>query len=80
MVIAGYSVQVSVGGGERTFHFDHVHAGGCSQEEVFESLTDHANGFLEGYNSTVFAYGQTGSGKTFTMGTRWAPLTLNSKP
>lgn len=56
----------------RTFHFDHVHAGLASQADVFDSLKDQVEGFLEGYNSTVFAYGQTGSGKTYTMGTRWA--------
>eukprot|EP00959_Pyramimonas_sp_CCMP1952_P317883 6652437-Pyramimonas_sp.AAC.1 len=58
-----------MGNGNRTFQFDHVHTGDATQEEVFDSLTDLVEGFLEGYNSTVFAYGQTGSGKTYTMGT-----------
>ena len=65
-------MHVLAGGGTRAFHFDHVHAGDCSQPEVFESIKENIEGFLEGYNSTVFAYGQTGSGKTYTMGTRYA--------
>ncbi|VDK39121.1 unnamed protein product [Anisakis simplex] len=38
------------------------------QETVFESVGRRiVDGYLEGYNGTIFAYGQTGSGKTYTM-------------
>jgi hypothetical protein len=67
----GQRVLVPAGGGMRTFNFDRVLPPSAGQEELFDSMTDMVDGFLEGYNSTVFAYGQTGSGKTYTMGTRY---------
>jgi hypothetical protein len=65
-------VLVPVGGGMRTFNFDRVLPPSAGQQQLFDSMTDMVDGFLEGYNSTLFAYGQTGSGKTYTMGTRYA--------
>ena len=36
--------------------------------EIYHEMADDViEGFLEGYNGTIFAYGSTGSGKTFTM-------------
>ncbi|KAK3233589.1 hypothetical protein CYMTET_56128 [Cymbomonas tetramitiformis] len=61
--------SVAVGSGQRVFHFDAVHGPPATQEEVYSSMSDVIDGFLSGYNSTLFAYGQTGSGKTHTMGT-----------
>jgi hypothetical protein len=65
-------VLVPVGGGMRTFNFDRVLPPSAGQQQLFDSMTDMVDGFLEGYNSTLFAYGQTGSGKTYTMCTRFA--------
>ncbi|NWW94149.1 KI18A protein, partial [Rhynochetos jubatus] len=50
------------------FVFDAVFAESSSQLEVFEHTTKSlVDGFLNGYNCTVFAYGATGAGKTHTM-------------
>ncbi|KFV89959.1 Kinesin-like KIF18A, partial [Eurypyga helias] len=50
------------------FVFDAVFAESSSQLEVFEHTTKSlVDGFLNGYNCTVFAYGATGAGKTYTM-------------
>ncbi|XP_078670802.1 uncharacterized protein LOC144910950 [Branchiostoma floridae x Branchiostoma belcheri] len=51
-----------------SFKFDQVFDGQVSQEEVFDCMArDIVEGFLAGYNGTIFAYGQTGSGKTYTV-------------
>ncbi|CAH1258926.1 KIF6 [Branchiostoma lanceolatum] len=56
------------GGLSHSFKFDQVFDGQVSQEEVFDSMArDIVEGFLAGYNGTIFAYGQTGSGKTYTV-------------
>ncbi|XP_078586159.1 uncharacterized protein LOC144868051 isoform X1 [Branchiostoma floridae x Branchiostoma japonicum] len=56
------------GGLSHSFKFDQVFDGQVSQEEVFDCMArDIVEGFLAGYNGTIFAYGQTGSGKTYTV-------------
>lgn len=55
---------------DRQFSFDQVYGTGTEQATIFEELARPVlDGFVEGFNCTIFAYGQTGSGKTFTMGT-----------
>nr|XP_054761781.1 kinesin heavy chain-like [Lytechinus pictus] len=50
------------------FEFARVFGPTSTQDEVFDSVASHiVDGFLSGYNGTIFAYGQTGSGKTFTI-------------
>ncbi|KAL3841622.1 hypothetical protein ACJMK2_019736 [Sinanodonta woodiana] len=50
------------------FHFDYIFSIDTSQEEVFDkAAVDIIQGFLLGYNGTIFAYGQTGTGKTYTV-------------
>ncbi|CAL8352082.1 unnamed protein product [Merluccius merluccius] len=50
------------------FVFDNVFGEGSTQVEVFENTTKGVlDGFMNGFNCTVFAYGATGAGKTHTM-------------
>ncbi|XP_071503220.1 kinesin-like protein KIF6, partial [Diadema antillarum] len=50
------------------FGFSGVFGPTASQNEVFDLVASHiVEGFLSGYNGTIFAYGQTGSGKTYTI-------------
>ncbi|XP_058532268.1 kinesin-like protein KIF18B [Ochotona princeps] len=51
-----------------TFVFDRVFGEGATQQDVFQHTTySILDGFLQGYNCSVFAYGATGAGKTHTM-------------
>ena len=55
-------------GSQKLFKFDKVYDPSLSQEDIFKRMGQKmVEGFLNGYNSTIFAYGQTGAGKTFTM-------------
>jgi hypothetical protein len=55
-------------GSHKAFKFDKVYDPALSQEDIFKRMGQKmVEGFLNGYNSTIFAYGQTGAGKTFTM-------------
>ncbi|KAM6174671.1 kinesin-like protein KIF18B [Erethizon dorsatum] len=48
--------------------FDRVFGEGATQQDVFQHTTHSLlDGFLQGYNCSVFAYGATGAGKTHTM-------------
>eukprot|EP00754_Rhynchopus_humris_P015146 Rhum_TRINITY_DN14426_c4_g2::Rhum_TRINITY_DN14426_c4_g2_i1::g.87185::m.87185/K07203/MTOR, FRAP, TOR; serine/threonine-protein kinase mTOR len=53
---------------DRTYDFDEVFQGDCSQNVLFERIArptiDNA---FKGFAGTVFVYGQTGTGKTHTM-------------
>ncbi|XP_056463341.1 kinesin-like protein KIF18A isoform X1 [Gadus chalcogrammus] len=50
------------------FVFDNVFGEDSTQEEIFENTTKGVlDGFMIGFNCTVFAYGATGAGKTHTM-------------
>ncbi|XP_041365194.1 kinesin-like protein KIF6 [Gigantopelta aegis] len=50
------------------FKYDNVFNTDISQEDVFNAVAyDIIEGFLNGYNGTIFAYGQTGTGKTYTV-------------
>ncbi|KAH9004537.1 kinesin-domain-containing protein [Lactarius hatsudake] len=65
------STSESATGQERketwNFSFDRVFEPQCTQEEVFEEISQLAQSCTDGYNVCIFAYGQTGSGKSFTM-------------
>eukprot|EP01028_Stygiella_incarcerata_P011838 TRINITY_DN69214_c0_g1_i1.p1 TRINITY_DN69214_c0_g1~~TRINITY_DN69214_c0_g1_i1.p1 ORF type:complete len:797 (+),score=190.93 TRINITY_DN69214_c0_g1_i1:421-2811(+) len=53
----------------REFEFDTAFGPESTQEDVYRTIAEPlVDGFLAGYNGTLFAYGQTGTGKTFTMG------------
>ncbi|XP_046328231.2 kinesin heavy chain-like isoform X1 [Haliotis rufescens] len=50
------------------YYFDRVFDVSDTQENVFDGVArEIINGFLNGYNGTMFAYGQTGTGKTYTV-------------
>ncbi|KAJ8298689.1 hypothetical protein KUTeg_022749 [Tegillarca granosa] len=50
------------------FNFDYIFNSDTTQEQVFDvAAKEIVEGFLNGYNGTIFAYGQTGTGKTFTV-------------
>jgi len=62
------SRQVSDAKMQYKFKFGKVFDEQSKQEEVFDEVgKDICDGFLGGFNATVFAYGQTGSGKTYTI-------------
>ncbi|XP_053424825.1 kinesin-like protein KIF18B isoform X1 [Nycticebus coucang] len=55
-------------GKDLTFVFDRVFGEAATQQDVFQHTTHSLlDGFLQGYNCSVFAYGATGAGKTHTM-------------
>ncbi|XP_075850741.1 LOW QUALITY PROTEIN: kinesin-like protein KIF18B [Microcebus murinus] len=55
-------------GKDLTFVFDRVFGEAATQQDVFQHTTHSIlDGFLQGYNCSVFAYGATGAGKTHTM-------------
>ncbi|ELU16438.1 hypothetical protein CAPTEDRAFT_138763 [Capitella teleta] len=53
---------------KHTFAFSHVFDHTVQQEDIFDKAAKGiVQGFLDGFNGTIFAYGQTGSGKTHTV-------------
>ncbi|XP_075418087.1 kinesin-like protein KIF18B [Tenrec ecaudatus] len=55
-------------GKDLKFVFDRVFGEEATQQDVFQGTTHSLlDGFLQGYNCSVFAYGATGAGKTHTM-------------
>ncbi|XP_023929910.1 kinesin-like protein KIF18A isoform X2 [Lingula anatina] len=50
------------------YAFDRVFSEYATNQEVYENTTMKIlDGFMDGYNCSVFAYGATGAGKTFSM-------------
>uniref|UniRef100_A0A914DMQ5 Kinesin motor domain-containing protein n=1 Tax=Acrobeloides nanus TaxID=290746 RepID=A0A914DMQ5_9BILA len=45
----------------KEFTFDQVFNSETTQDEIFNFARPLIDGFIEGYNGTIFAYGQTGS-------------------
>lgn len=78
------STSESATGQERkdtwNFSFDRVFEPQCTQEEVFEEISQLAQSCTDGYNVCIFAYGQTGSGKSFTMEGGLSPETVGMIP
>ncbi|XP_042638801.1 kinesin-like protein KIF18B [Orycteropus afer afer] len=55
-------------GKDLKFVFDRVFGEEATQQDLFQYTTHSIlDGFLQGYNCSVFAYGATGAGKTHTM-------------
>lgn len=49
------------------FGFDRIFDSKCSQNDVYDDVSDLIQSCLDGYRICIFSYGQTGSGKTHTM-------------
>ena len=60
-------VEVKSGHGIVRCKFDGVFGPGVGNSTVYDAVSECAQNFVKGFNSTCFAYGQTGSGKTYTM-------------
>ena len=48
---------------DHSFSFDKVFGPSCSQEMLFNEVSEFVQSALDGYNVCLFSYGQTGSGK-----------------
>lgn len=60
---------------DKLYNYDRIFPGSCSQEDIYECVSDHVLETINGYNTTIFAYGATGSGKSYTMtGNKAAPV------
>lgn len=51
---------------DHMFTFDKVFNASCSQESLFNEVSEFVQSALDGYNVCLFSYGQTGSGKVYT--------------
>lgn len=59
---------ISLASNGAEFRFNRVFSPETQTYEIYQEMADDVvQGFMEGYNGTIFAYGSTGSGKTFTM-------------
>lgn len=55
--------------GKKLFLFDRVFGDSCTQQGIWDYISDSVNSFVQGYNVSILAYGQSGAGKSYTMGT-----------
>ena len=67
--VAGQAAPLRSGTHSQTknFKLDCVFDESSTQEEVFFYIEPLLQGFIEGYNTTIFTYGQSGTGKTYSM-------------
>ncbi|XP_022683255.1 kinesin-like protein KIN-14N isoform X3 [Setaria italica] len=64
---SGRGLQVVHNGHVVSHTYDRVFKDTCSQEVIFNEISELVRSALDGYKVTIFSYGQTGSGKTYTM-------------
>ena len=49
------------------FNFERIFDPGCTNEDVFDEISQLVQSVMDGKRVCIFCYGQTGSGKTYTM-------------
>ena len=49
------------------FNFERIFDPGCTNEDVFDEISQLVQSVMDGKKVCIFCYGQTGSGKTYTM-------------
>ena len=59
VVEAGNALTICGKNENATYEFDKVYGPTCTQEDVFEELSDFVQSALDGYSACIFAYGQT---------------------
>ncbi|KAJ1329260.1 kinesin family member C1 [Microdochium nivale] len=54
-------------GKSQPFNFERIFDPGCTNQDVFDEISQLVQSVMDGKKVCIFCYGQTGSGKTFTM-------------